>query len=198
MCSGKFLYWIKSTSSTQAEYSDSPNSSKTFQLQFRGLPKAAKYKLMVEALAIDGANSNATDSKQYDPTTKLSTPTGQATMSITGFKSAHNFGQLSQYQSGATNMTNLIALFSTQNMKKNNDCILPKEAWTPSIVIDPPNAGNFKITFNGNDIKKILVGTGTNASPSVVTALGPYTICLSLEPMSQQQIEEFYPADYGC
>ena len=55
MCKGKYLLWISSRSASVPRYPTvSPNSVKEYQLQFRGLPKAEKYILNVEALSIQG------------------------------------------------------------------------------------------------------------------------------------------------
>ena len=207
MCKGKYALWISSKSNSVARHTESPNSIKDYQLQFRGLPKAKKYLLHVEALSIQGKAAPDQD-PQWEPKAWYPPPrpageaavvnTGLALMSISGFSSNFNFGQLDAIASAQTKQTNIIASFNTRNMEKEDQSTTQDDVQSVPLVIDPPNDGNYTISFTGLDQRRVLIGANQAGDATTLKPLGDYMVCLSLTPMSQQQIEEFYPEEYGC
>ena len=212
MCKGKYLLWISSRSTSVPRYPTvSPNSVKEYQLQFRGLPKAEKYILNVEALSIQGvaAPDGAVPAvPQWEPKawfpppipvtvpiTPVSVNAGLALMSISGFSSNYNFGQLSTIQSAQSTQTNIVASFNTRNMEKEDQSTTQDDVQSVPLVVDPPNDGNYTIAFTGLDERRKLIGANAGAAAGGLQALGNYMVCLSLTPMSEEDVRDFYPLE---
>ena len=212
MCKGKYLIWISSRSKSVSQYTDSPNSVKDYQLQFRGLPKAEKYLLNVEALSIQGvgpanqlnpvAGANLAEPKAWYPPPL---PAGGAAylnsgigvVSVSGFTSNHNFGNLNTIQSAQTSQTNVVGTINTLQMRLVVQSTSKEAIQSVPLVIDPPNDGNYTVSINGLDPKRLLGGSqGANAATP--TPLGDYMLCLSLQPMSAKEIANFYPLERAC
>lgn len=215
MCKGKYLLWISSQSANVAQYTATPNSVQTYQLQFRGLPRAEKYLLNVEALSIQGvgpanqlnpvAGANLAEPKAWYPppipVTNPATPpylnSGIGVVSVSGFTSNHNFGNLNTIQSAQTSQTNVVGTINTLQMRLVVQSTSKEAIQSVPLVIDPPNDGNYTVSFNGLDPKRLLVGSqGANAATP--TPLGDYMLCLSLQPMSAKEIANFYPLERAC
>ena len=210
MCKGKYLIWISSRSKSVSQYTASPNSVKDYQLQFRGLPKAEKYLLNVEALSIQGVaapdqNPQWEPKAYFPPPIPLTAPvtpalvnSGLALMSITGFNSQFNFQQLESISSAQTKQTNIVASFNTKNMEKQDQSTTQDDIHSVPLVIDPPNDGNYTISFTGVDERRILIGANNAAANPALQPLGDYMLCLSLQPMSAKEIANFYPLERAC
>ena len=213
MCKGKYLLWISSRSKSVSQYNLSPNSVKNYQLQFRGLPKAEKYLLNVEALSIQGiaAPDGATPIKpEWEPKAWFPPPipfpsseaevinAGLALMSITGFSSQFNFQQLESISSAQTKQTNIVASFNTKNMEKQDQSTNRDDVQSVPLVIDPPNDGNYTISFTGIDERRKLVGAFAGGAAGGIQKLGDYMVCLSLQPMTSKDIDNFFPKERGC
>ena len=207
MCKGKYLLWISSRSISVPRYpAVSPNSVKEYQLQFRGLPKAEKYILNVESLSIQGVAA-PDQNPQWEPKAWFPPPrpagevevlnSGLALMSISGFSSNYNFGQLSTIQSAQSTQTNIVASFNTRNMEKEDQSTTTDDIQSVPLVIDPPNDGNYTISFTGLDERRKLIGANGAAAGGGLQALGDYMLCLSLTPMCEEDLRNFYPQERG-
>ena len=62
------------------------------------------------------------------------------------------------------------------------------------IVIDPPNDGNYTISFTAILQNRLLVGANDNAAGGI-QALGPYMLCLEVTPMCDLDLRSFYPQE---
>ena len=65
------------------------------------------------------------------------------------------------------------------------------------LVIDPPNDGNYTISFTGLDERRKLIGANGAAAGGGLRALGDYMLCLSLTPMCEEDLRNFYPQERG-
>ena len=214
MCKGKYLLWISSRSTSVPRYVESPNSVKEYQLQFRGLPKAEKYILNVEALSIQGVappDGGAPVNPQLEPKAWFPPPipvtapvtpqlvnAGLALMSISGFSSAFNFQQLESIGSAQTKQSNVVASFNTRNMEKQDQSTTKDDVHSVPLVIDPPNDGNYTISFTGIDERRVLIGANDGTVNPPKKPLGDYMVCLSLQPMSAKEVANFFPLERGC
>ena len=222
MCKGKYYLWINSEAQGISRYPYSENSVRTFQLQFRGIPKAEKYLLRLESLSLTGhANQTYAIPGVNEQTPRqpaaywpddIPKPTAElksllachAVCNISGFSSAYNYGQILGVQSAQTRNVNTIAVINPYSFRIEGQSTTGDDFQAIPLIIEPPNDGTYTVSFNGLTPERIIIGgqtTVTNTDGSTTIALdklGDYLMCLSLQPMTSKDIDNFFPKERGC
>ena len=83
-------------------------------------------------------------------------------------------------------------------MEKQDQSTTQDDVHSVPLVIDPPNDGNYTISFTGVDERRILIGANNAGANPALQPLGDYMLCLSLQPMSAKEIANFYPLERAC